>query len=66
MQSSLEMRLDMLEGMLEQANVERRKAEAEQEKFDRCISKIYVRLAVMESFGCKFRHVGIVLYNLFI
>ena len=36
MQSSLEMRLDMLEGMLEQANVERRKAEAEQEKFDRC------------------------------
>ena len=61
MQSNLEMRLDMLEGMLEQANVERRKAEAEQEKFDRCISIIYVRLAVMESFGCKFRHVRIVL-----
>ena len=36
MQSNLEMRLDMLEGMLEQAHVERRKAEAEQEKFDRC------------------------------
>ncbi len=37
MQSGLEMRLDMLEGMLEQAHVERRKAEAEQQKFDRYV-----------------------------
>eukprot|EP00088_Acartia_fossae_P010577 TRINITY_DN1528_c2_g1_i2.p1 TRINITY_DN1528_c2_g1~~TRINITY_DN1528_c2_g1_i2.p1 ORF type:complete len:133 (-),score=37.41 TRINITY_DN1528_c2_g1_i2:73-432(-) len=40
MQSSLEMRLDMLEDQLEQAQAERRRAEATQVKYDRMAEEL--------------------------